>query len=281
MTTSARQGMAPEEPGAPPEGTVEAWAWAYLRSTDLAYKLAPPAPPSRWEESPPPRRLAAPGRPPELVASTRKMKTPGPVALRAPTRRGQLVHTFLHHELQAAELMAWALLAFVDTPPEFRAGLVRIMRDEVRHMGLYGQHLAALGVAFGAHPVRDWFWERVPLCANPAQFVATIGIGLEGANLDHAARFAERFLAVEDALGAEVQEQIAREEIPHVQFALRWFRHWTGRDDFTTWAAHLPPPLSPTLMRGATVQRDLRARAGMSEAFLDELEAWQGAPAGS
>src|SRR2546430_3572368 len=38
----------------------------------------------------------------------RSAKSPGPVALRSARRRAQLVHTFLHHELQAAELMAWA-----------------------------------------------------------------------------------------------------------------------------------------------------------------------------
>jgi uncharacterized ferritin-like protein (DUF455 family) len=265
----------------PPEGTVERWAWDYIVSVDLAHKLSPPKPPRHWEASPKARRLLAPGRPPVITPSRVRKKTPGPEALRAPHKRAQLLHTFLHHELQAAELLCWAALAFPEAPRAFRGGLVAIARDEVRHMGMYEAHLGALGHRFGDFPVRDWFWERIPSAPSPAHFVAALGIGFEGANLDHAARFAARLRAVDDEAGAAVEEQIAEEEIPHVRFAMRWFRAFTGRDDFASWAAHLPAPLSPMVMRGAPLAREARLRAGISEAFVDELTAWCAASPGS
>ncbi|WP_437289120.1 DUF455 family protein [Sorangium sp. So ce406] len=215
---------------APPPGTVERWAWDYVLSTDLEHKLAPPPVPSAWESDtapPPPRRLERPGRPAALRISARAQKSPGPEALRNPARRAQLFHAFLHHELQAAELMAWALLAFPDTPRAFRGGLVRIALDEVRHMQLYARYLAAIGHRFGDFPVRDWFWSRVPSAASPAQFVAVMGMGLEGGNLDHTARFAERFRAIGDDEGAALTERVCAEEIPHVRFGVRWFRRFT------------------------------------------------------
>src|SRR5262249_50768073 len=154
-----------------------------------------------------------------------------------------VVHTFLHHELQAAELMAWAILAFPETPLAFRRGLVGIFADEVRHMGLYARHLERLGHAYGDFPVRDWFWERVPRAATAAHFVAVLGIGFEGGNLDHARRFAERFRAAGDEEGAALQERVCAEEIAHVRFAVRWFGELTGaRPDFERWARHLPAP---------------------------------------
>lgn len=52
-----------------------------------------------------------------------------------------------------------------------------------------------------------------------------------------------------DEHGAAIQERIGAEEIPHVRFALRWFERFTGEATLA-WAAHLPPPLSPLLMRG-------------------------------
>jgi uncharacterized ferritin-like protein (DUF455 family) len=272
------------EPIEPPlPGTVERWAWDYVLSADLAVKLSPPPPPSRWEVSPPPRRLAGPGRPASFTLSPHAVKTPGPEALRAPARRAQLVHTFLHHELQAAELMAWALLAFPDCPRAFRGGLVRIAQDEIRHMALYRDHMAALGHRYGDFPVRDWFWERVPLAPTAAHFVAVLGVGFEGANLDHTARFAERFRAIGDEAGARIQEQVGAEEIPHVRFALRWLKRWarTGDLSLSTWAAHLPPPLSPLVMRGKPMNREGRRRSGFSEPFLDELLAWTERPPGS
>ncbi|WP_437648583.1 ferritin-like domain-containing protein [Sorangium sp. So ce362] len=272
----------PSDP--PPPGTVERWAWDYVLSTDLAHKLEPPPVPSVWEPAPaPPRRLARPGRPAELRISERALKSPGPEALRNPARRAQLFHAFLHHELQAAELMAWALLAFPETPRAFRGGLVRIALDEARHMRLYAAYLAAIGHRFGDFPVRDWFWSRVPAAASPAQFVAVMGMGLEGGNLDHTARFAERFRAIGDVEGAALTERVRAEEIPHVRFGVRWFRRFTqapggaspqAAGDFETWVRHIPPPLSPLLMRGDPMNRRDRSRSGLSEPFLDALASW-------
>ncbi|EYF04907.1 ferritin-like domain-containing protein [Chondromyces apiculatus] len=265
----------------PPAGTVERWAWDYVLTTDLAHKQHPPPLPQHWEEAPPPRRLNRPGRPEALQITARAPKSPGPEAIRVPLRRAQLVHTFLHHELQAAELMCWALLAFPDTPRAFRRGLLQIAGDELRHMGMYADYLATLGYRFGDFPVRDWFWQRVPSAASPAAFTATLGMGLEGGNLDHAARFAARFRAIGDEAGAAMQDQVCAEEIPHVHFAVHWFQRFmqqaspdTRSDGFDTWTAHLPPPLSPLVMRGEPLNREYRARAGFSEAFLDALAAW-------
>ncbi|WP_437532669.1 DUF455 family protein [Sorangium sp. So ce726] len=310
----------PSDPPPPPPGTVERWAWDYVLSTDLDHKLSPPPVPSLWESDAmlsasgaapaPPRRLARPGRPAALRISERAQKSPGPEALRNPARRAQLFHAFLHHELQAAELMAWALLAFPETPRAFRGGLVRIALDEVRHMRLYAAYLAAIGHRFGDFPVRDWFWTRVPAAASPAQFVAVMGMGLEGGNLDHTARFAERFRAIGDVEGAALTERVCAEEIPHVRFGVRWFRRFTqasgsagqaapstsaaanpaaageaaphgpddvtqhGPSDFEAWVRHIPPPLSPLLMRGEPMNRRDRSRSGLSEPFLDALASW-------
>jgi uncharacterized ferritin-like protein (DUF455 family) len=219
-------------------------------------------------------------RPAGLSAARAKAKTPGPEALRAPERRARIAHTFLHHELQAAELMCWAILAFPRSPEKFRLGLAKIACDEVRHMGMYADYLASLGCAFGDFPVRDWFWERVPSAETPAHFVATMGMGFEGGNLDHTVRFAERFRAVGDRNGAKLQETIFEEEIPHVRFGLRWFRSLTGASDFSSWVRYLPAPLSPMVMRGNPLEREGRARAGFSASFIDELDQWRSKDSG-
>jgi uncharacterized ferritin-like protein (DUF455 family) len=259
-----------------PADTVERWAWEYLSTTDLAHKRAPPPPPRELTRGSAPLRVTRPGRPAELRISARARKSPGPEALRAPERRADLVHTFLHHELQAAELMCWAILAFPETPEAFRLGLLGVARDEIRHMALYEEHLAALGYTYGAFPVRDWFWERIPMVATETGFVAALGVGLEGANLDHTARFAGRFRAVGDEAGAALQERIGAEEVPHVRFASSWFARFraTETPSFADWAAALPPPLSPLLMRGYPINRAARLHAGLSPAFVDELERW-------
>lgn len=256
----------------PEVDTVERWAWDYIHSSSLVDKLTPPPVETRWESAPMPRRVASPGRPPELRLEKKAHKTRG---LQSAHGRARALHTFLHHELQAAELMAWALLAFPETPREFRSGLVRIALDEVRHMQMYREAIERLGHAVGEFAVRDWFWERVPGCPDAASFVAAMGLGFESANLEHTASYAARFREAGDEEGARVQEIVGREEIAHVRFGVRWFTELRGPLAFDSWCAALPSPLSPLLMRGRPLQREVRLRAGQPEAFLDALEAWQ------
>ncbi|HEX2735332.1 MAG TPA: DUF455 family protein [Polyangiaceae bacterium] len=259
----------------PVPGTLQAWAYEYISSSDLALKCAPPAAPSQLETVAVSRDLREPGRPSELTVSMARPRALRAVAMQEPVNRAKLLHKFWHHELQAAELMCWAILRFPDAPPEFLHGLARIAHDEVRHMAMYQRHIESLGFRVGAFPVRDWFWERVPTCESPVSFVALLGMGLEAANLDHTPRFADWFRRVGDEAGAVLQEQVGREEVAHVRFGVRWFKRWTGGMDFEKWQAALPPPLTPLLMRGKSVQRSARLKAEMGEDFVSQLVDWK------
>ncbi|MBM4776897.1 MAG: ferritin-like domain-containing protein [Archangiaceae bacterium] len=263
------------EQALPTEGTIERWAWDYVTATSLELKLSPPAPPATWSPAPQRWVLERPGRPPELVQRAARKKAAKPGAMKDVTKRAEVLHTFLHHELQAAELMAWALLAFPETPAAFRRGLLGICQDEVRHLGLYREHLVTLGHPFGSMPIKDWFWERVPgPSITPAHFVARMGIAFEGGNLDHGARFTGYFEAAGDPRAAAIQAQICEEEVAHAGFALHWFRTFTGGVDFEQWRAHLPEPISPSMTRGTPLNLEARRRAGYPSAFLDALAAW-------
>jgi uncharacterized ferritin-like protein (DUF455 family) len=259
---------------------VETWAEHYVLSTKLSDKLAPALPPTRFTERATPRRLQQPGRPAEFRIARRGERTPKLEALKEPQYRARALHAFFHHELQAAELMCWALLAFADAEVDFRKGLLAICLDEIRHMNLYRRHIEALGSKIGDFGVRDWFWRRVPTCRTKLSFVAVMGMGLEAANLEYAADFAERFRVVGDEAGALIQERIAKEEVAHVGFATRWFARWTGGCDFQTWAAELPAPLSPWVMHGNPIAESARQRAGMSPEFIAALAAYVPEPKG-
>ena len=251
--------------------TVEAWALEYIATASLAHKLEPPPVPRCWTTTPSPIRVDSPGRPRELDVRGRAKKIKG---LTSAEGRAQALATFLHHELQAAELMAWAILAFADAPRAFRIGLAHIAQDEARHMRMYRSHIEHLGFAIGDFSVRDWFWERVPTSRDARAFVAVMGLGLESANLEHAASFAKKFREVGDEAGAALQERVGAEEIAHVRFGVKWFRAFDHEGSFDAWKHALPAPLSPMLMRGSPINREARLRAGQSETFVDELAAW-------
>ncbi len=63
-------------------------------------------------------------------------------------------------------------------------------------------------------------------------------------------------------------------------FATRWFTRWTGGCDFETWAAELPPPLSPWVMHGTPIAEGPRQRAGMTPEFVAALAEYVPAPKG-
>lgn len=259
-------------PSPPRPDSVEAWARAYITTTDLEYKRSPPPPPDQWaaagHDVDVPNR---PGRPLELNVVAKARSGYG---AQSPEARTRTLHTFLHHELQAAELMAWAILRFPDTEEAFRRGLLRICLDEIRHLNLYARVLESRGVTWGTYPVRDWFWQRVPTCRTPLQFVALMGLGVESANLEHAARFAGEFEKYGDDEAAALQRVVEADEISHVAFGRHWFEQWHGRLEFDAWRAQLPHPLSPLLMRGVPLNRQARTRAGQDARFLRALETW-------
>lgn len=256
-----------------PVETLERWALELVTTTSLEEKLAPGAPPSARE----PTRTSrdpSPGRPPELRVQARQSRKPkGTSSLADPRARARLLHAFFHHELQAAELFAWAVLRFPDVPDALARGWARLACEEIGHARLYRDRLDGLGFAIGAFPVRDWFWQRVRPVESPARFLALVGLGLEGGNLEHARDFAQRFAAANDDESARLQRRIANDEIAHVRFARRWLTELTGDESFAGWAALLPPPTSPGLYRGDTLDREARKSAGLDDAFLDALEA--------
>jgi hypothetical protein len=202
-----------------------------------------------------------PGRPREFTRIERAEKSPKAGALRDPKKRGWLFHTFMHHELQAAELMAWAIVAYPDTPAAFRRGLANILLDEVRHMVMYREALESLGCTLGEFGVRDWFWQRVPAAKSPAEFCAVMGLGLEAANLDHSRRYAQWLREAGDARGAELQSLVAAYNSVHL--AVVYFTQ---------------PPACSYLSAPETLQQlnDLRKRANKDLGVLLRINLLRG-----
>lgn len=265
---------------APQSATADAlscWALALVQADSWEAKLRPPAAPAPGPERPESTavRWTRPGRPPGLEVINRAPRAPRPQAVRQPEGRLRLLHTFWHHELQAAELFAWAIAAFPHTPPEFRRGLARLTLEELDHAAGYAELMARDGHRPGDLPVRDWFWQRIPAARTPEEFLARLGLGFEGANLEHAERYAEAFREAGDEQAAVFLDRLAADEERHVRFSVHWFERFTGGLDFDRWRACLEP-LSPTVMRGAELAWGARTRAGFDGAFLDALADWDG-----
>jgi uncharacterized ferritin-like protein (DUF455 family) len=252
------------------------YARSIVEGTTLAAKLAPPPDELELADPEPPLVLAAPGRPPALaIVPGRSARVPPLAGMRDPQQRARILHALANHELQAIELFAWAVLAFPSAPLGFRRGLVAILGDEQRHFALYAERLAALGVAFGDHPVTGHFWNKLDHLATPLEFACAMCLTFENANLDFAGDYAAAARACGDPATAAALDRVHADEIRHVHFGWVWLRRLGGdhADPWQTYLDHVRYPLGPRRARGARFDREARRRAGLDDAFIAALEA--------
>mgnify|MGYP001544831055 CR=1 FL=1 len=251
------------------------YALGIVSRGQLAAKLeAPPA--DVTDEAPGPAlRIAEPTRDPRIaIVDARKGRVPPVIGYQDKHQRARIIHALANHELQAAELFAWALLAYPDTPPAFRRGLLAILVEEQKHFRLYEERLTSLGHAFGDFPVTGHFWKRVDDLRAPLDFICAMGLTFENANLDFASEYQQAALSCGDEETARALQIVHDEEIRHVAFAWRWLDKLgpAGEDRWETFVSHLKPPLGPGRARGKIFDRESRVEAGLDEEFIDRLE---------
>jgi uncharacterized ferritin-like protein (DUF455 family) len=247
-----------------------------LLSEDLAAKLCPAGRDLTDLEPGPAVRHEAPGRPENLrIRPAREVKVPAVAGFGDPAQRVRLLHALANHELQAAELFAWALLAFPEAPADFRRDLAKILDDEQRHTRMYAARVEAHGAQLGDFPVSGYFWGKVPTIHTPLQFIAAMSLTFENANLDHTAENAEAARRGGDEKTARVIEQVAADEVEHVAFGWRWLQVWKqpGESSWDAWRRSLTWPLRPVKAKGSRFERQGREAAGLDADFIARLEA--------
>jgi uncharacterized ferritin-like protein (DUF455 family) len=249
-----------------------------LFGNSIEDKLAPMGAFADHRPGPPVQAPTRPGRPPALdldrAATGSRVRFSDLRRLDSDKERGLVLHFFCNHELLALELMALALLKFPDAPPRFRRGLAHTLADEQRHVQLYLERMARIGISFGDIPVSDFFWRSIAPMSSPLDFVTRLSLTLEQANLDYAIHYAAVYRRLGDTATATILEQVYRDEISHVRHGLVWFDRW--RDpNLSQWEGYcdvLAEPLSPGRAKGIGFNRQGRRRAGLSDDFIDQLE---------
>ena len=255
--------------------TVRDFALSIVASPDLGSKLRP-APSGLSDDDPgTPLRLREPARDESLrIRPGRQVKVPPIEGFGDPAQRARILHALANHELQAAELFAWALLAFADAPGEFRAGLLKILDDEQRHTRMYVARVRALGHELGDFPVTGYFWGKVPEIRSPLDFVCAMSLTWENANLDHTADYADAARQAGDEKTALVVDAVGRDEVEHVRFGWTWLQRFKGEGDaWDEYSRSLSWPLHPARAKGSEFRAERRRAAGLDEAFIERLEA--------
>jgi uncharacterized ferritin-like protein (DUF455 family) len=258
---------------------LRAFAEQVLFATSLEEKLR--APDAITDEQP---GLAlttpiSPARPKNLIFKPHaagKSEFPGLHQLEKKSERGKLLHFFGNHELLATELMALVLLKFPDAPAAFRQGVFRTLKDEQEHTRLYLERMKICGVELGDFPVSGYFWRCVSTMEHPIDYVSSLCLTFEQANLDFANHFAKSFAAIGDNETSNLLEKIYRDEIGHVAYGLKWFRRWKNpnENDWDAFCHTLKFPLSPQRAKGFSLNVEGRRAAGFDAQFIAEINVY-------
>ena len=247
-------------------------AQTILESDDLGVKLSCPDGELTDHVPGPARVLLSPTRPRALRIRS-STNVPPIEGMQDPAQRGRILHALANHEFQAVELFAWALLAFPDTPTEFRRGLAAILKDEQRHTRMYIARVEANGLKFGDAPVSGYFWNKIPNVHTPTQFVCTMSLTFENANLDHTIEYSRAAREIGDEATAKVIEQVHEDEIEHVRFGWHWLQIFKDDNESTAEAykRSIVWPLRLARARGRTFHPCGRERAGIETDFIELL----------
>ncbi len=268
-------------PDARPE-TLHDFCRGVLLRGDLASKLAPP-PAGLADPMRPALEIEAPARDADIALGPGADRLPRPTALGDRGARARCLARFAHHELQAVELFAWALLRWPGLPAGLRQALLSLLADEQRHCKMYLSRLASLGEGLADHALPGYFWRHARTLsaapAGPRAFLCAMGLTLEQANLDFATLYRDGFAAAGDALSAAVCDAVHRDEIRHVRVAARWLLRLSPEaSDLAAYLEAVPFPFAANRAKGRRFDPEARRAAGLSPAFIEHVRRAGGRP---
>lgn len=220
----------------------------------------------------------SPGRAKKILLSEKNIKFPKG-HLHETEKKAIALNSFANHELLATEMMAAALLIYphhTDQLKKFKLGILSTLQDEQKHFRLYAERLNEIGYEFGDFPLNDFFWKQMEKLKTPSEYLSTMALTFEAANLDFAFQYQKIFEQIEDFKTADILEIVVKEEISHVGLGIHYLNRWRG--DKTLWKYYretLPWPLTPARAKGKIFNTELREKAKMPLEFINEIENYQ------
>jgi uncharacterized ferritin-like protein (DUF455 family) len=216
-----------------------------------------------------------PARAKKIILSEKNIRFPKG-HLHENEKKAIALNSFANHELLATEMMAAALLIYphhTDELKKFKLGILSALQDEQKHFRLYTERLNEIGYEFGDFPLNDFFWRQMEKLKTPSQYLSTMALTFEAANLDFAFHYQKMFEEIGDFKTASVLEIVVKEEISHVGLGIHYLNKWKG--DKTLWEYYretLPYPLTPARAKGKIFNTELREKAKMPPEFITGIK---------
>lgn len=207
---------------------------------------------------------------PKLVSPQRVPRR----SLQLPEGRAALIHALAHIELNAINLALDMVWRFGDQAPRFYQDWVGVAIEEARHFEWLRQHLVALGYEYGAFDAHDGLWAMAAKTTDDVLArLALVARTAEARGLDVSPGLRDKLRRAGDVRGAEILDQILRDEVGHVAIGSHWYHAicaQRGLDPLTA-QRELVQRYGAPKVRGPFNHAARRA-AGFSEAELALLE---------
>ena len=231
--------------------------------------------PETWEEGAPPRRLDAPGRPPELRIVAKAAKTRGLTLAARSRARAPHVPPSRAPGRRADGLGGARVPRFAGGVPR-RARPHRARRDPP-HAHVREGDRAARPRASATSPFATGSGSASPGARTRRRSSPRWASGSRARTSSTPPRTPRAFARPATRTALACRRSSAAKRSRTCASAPAGSRPSPARPPSTSSAGsrRCPPPLSPLLMRGRPLHRDARRRGGQPEAFLDQLDAWQ------
>ena len=122
--------------------------------------------------------------------------------------RGAVFHFFANHELLAIELMALVLLKFPNANSEFKKSILHTIKEEQDHLLLYVERMREFGIHFGEIPVNDFFWRSCSSLKTVEEYLLSLSLTFEQANLDYSKYYQKPFAKIGDRKSWELLQKV-------------------------------------------------------------------------
>jgi len=184
------------------------------------------------------------------------------------------IHSIAHIEFNAIKLALDIAYRFKGLPVQFYRDWVYVANDECKHFEMLNNHLANYECVYGDLPSHDGLWSMaVKTDDNILARLSLVPRYLEARGLDVTPAMLQKLQAQKDTASAAILEVILEDEVGHVAFGTTWLDFIC--EQFSVERENVYFENINHFMKGQILgpfNRELRLRAGFSEAELTELE---------
>ncbi len=194
-------------------------------------------------------------------------------SLQHPEGRAALIHALAHIELNAVNLALDIVWRFANQDERFYRDWIGVAIEEARHFGWLRAHLVSLGFEYGDFDAHDGLWEMAAKTSDDVLArLALVARTAEARGLDVSPGLRDKLRSAGDARGAEILDDILRDEIGHVAIGSHWYHTICAQRGLDPILAHqtFMQRYGAPKVRGP-LNHAARRAAGFSEAELAAL----------